>query len=415
MGLICAVVLRSFRKRMIAAHMNPGRMQALASNPFSRFVMWLFFGGKGKQSWEQKLAKSVGNPVRIWGVVLIALVFGGLWYAQSTLAGPAARDGMQAGLESINGATVDVGAVEIDLAGGLFAEADLSQEDLLRRRFTVSRLVVSNAESGVMRATPGQLVGPRPEPLEEEEVAEEGESTYSLEEVLADYELWKERLATARRWLDKLSGPGDETDEGTGAPGAPAGETSEALADRLRRQAEAEGWFTVDAEHLIADAPAVRFSEVVVDGLKMGSMPDRLFDVRGHELSSNPRFVDAPPRLEIASRDGQIELEIDLAPVSRLGGDGALRFAWRGLSIDSALAQLELDGPPPLRGGTLDLELDGAWDQGRIGHVNLPLTATLHDTVLHVEGVDPTPLDRLVLPIGIEGSIEWWGRVVWFV
>ena len=98
---------------------------------------------------------------------------------------------------------------------------------------------------------------------------------------------------------------------------------------------------------------------------------------------------------------------MDLAPVSRRGGDGALRFHWRGLAVDEAMAQLRLpEGAPLFRGGTLDLALDGAWDQGRIGHVDLPLVVTLRDTVLDVAGLDPTPFEELELRVEVRGPLS---------
>ncbi|HKX46550.1 MAG TPA: hypothetical protein VJP77_07595, partial [Planctomycetota bacterium] len=54
----------------------------------------------------------------------------------------------------------------------------------------------------------------------------------------------------------------------------------------------------------------------------------------------------------------------------------------------------------------LDLVLDGAWSGGQVGVVDLPLVATFHDTVLHLQGLDPTPLAELALPIGLSGPID---------
>jgi len=150
----------------------------------------------------------------------------------------------------------------------------------------------------------------------------------------------------------------------------------------------------------------MRLSELVVEGLDTSYLPGLVLDLRASELSSNPALVDAPPRLELASRDGSVRFEVDLAPVSRAGGDGALRMSWKGLAVDETLARLRLADGPPFQGGTLDLELDGAWDQGRIGWVDLPLRVTLRDTTLTVSGVDPTRIDELVLPIGITGPID---------
>jgi hypothetical protein len=70
------------------------------------------------------------------------------------------------------------------------------------------------------------------------------------------------------------------------------------------------------------------------------------------------------------------------------------------------MSKLKLRGEPPFRGGTLDLELDGAWDAGRIGWIDLPLKVTLRGTTFSMPGVDPTPIDELVLPIGLSGPID---------
>jgi len=422
-GLGLARAIGGFRRRMLAAQEQPSRMQELAARPWARFAIWLFFGGQAKGTWEEKLARRVGNPVRIWGAALILLFLVGSYLGQRALAGPLAQRGLRIGLEQANGATVDVDGVELALGEGrvavsglaladpnaldrdLFAagrlELDVDQADFLRRRFHVARVVVSEARSGFERAHPGELLAPRPAPAADEaEPPPPGAPDvrdFSLEDVLQDVEVWKARLAQARQWLDRLSGP----------PGAEGeGEGEESLAERLARRAEEGGWLSVRAGHLLDQAPTFRLSELVVDGLEASFLPGLVLDLHAQELSTNPALVDAPPRVELASRDGTVRLEVDLAPVSRGGGDGALRFAWKGLQVDRALAGLRLEDGPPFRGGTLDLEIDGAWDQGRIGHVDLPLRVTLRDTTMSLPGVEPTHLDELVLPIGIAGPID---------
>jgi hypothetical protein len=144
----------------------------------------------------------------------------------------------------------------------------------------------------------------------------------------------------------------------------------------------------------------------VAQGLALEAMPERVFDLEGFDLSTQPWLVDAPPRVTIASRDEQVRFAFDLAPASRAGGNGAIQMAWKGLSVDAAMAQLKLAGKAPLSGGTLDLSIDGAWDQGRIGVVDLPMKVTFHDTLLAIGGMQPTPLDALELQIGLSGPID---------
>lgn len=420
-GLVVTRALTGFRRRMMAAQGDETRLRQIAAKPWAKVAIWLFFGGKGKESWEQKLTKRVGNPVRIWGAALVVLLVAGAFFLQRTLAGPLARAGLRSGLESANGATVDVGGVELDLAGGKLAvsslamadpnelardlfradllEADVDEGDFLRKRLHVGRLVVSGARSGAPRDEPGERIAP---PVEEpEEKAERtfpDPSDYSLEEVLAEYETWKERLTQTRRWIDRLAGDRTGKDEAS----------EETLSDRLARQVAEQGWFGVRADHLVDGAPTFRLSELTVGDFQTTYSPGRSFDLHATELSTDPHLVDAPPRAELASRDGAIGLVVDLAPVSRAGGDGALRFHWKDLAVDDVMAQLRLPGKTttPFRGGTLDVEIDGAWDQGRIGHVDLPLKVTLHDTTFQMQGIEPTALERLELPIGLKGPID---------
>ena len=417
-GFLLMRAVSSFRRRMLAAQNNPGRLAEIASKPWARALTWIFFGGSGRKSWEQKLQKRVGNPIRIWGAALLVLALVGAWFAQKELAGPLAQKHLVRGLESANGATVDVAGLSIDLNDGRFAinglamadpnaltedlfraaalEADVDQLDFLRRRLHVARIVVREAESGVPRSAPAKRTRPAP-PAGSEQGKPSGPrlpEEYSLEDVLEDYELWKSRLTQARSWIDRLSGEPAEAEA-----------DDESLAERLEREVRERGWFSI-AANVLEDAPTLRLSELVVDGLKTSYLPGRVFDLRAEELSTQPSLVDAPPRLELASRDGAIAFGFDLAPASRAGGDGALRFTWKGLAVDDALAHLRLPGGAPLRGGTLDLELDGSWLGGRIGHVELPLRVTFHDTILQVGQLDPTPLDQLVLPIGISGAID---------
>lgn len=419
-GLLLASVLTGFRKRMLAAAQNPGRLNELAAKPFARLGIWLFFGKAIEGTWEQRLAVRVGNPVRVWGAALIVIVLVGGWFAQKPLGSALARRGMQAGLEAANGATVELGGVVLDLHEGrlgvqaialadpnalgenLFQadelEADLDRADFLRRRFHLASLVVREAKSGVARATPGERLAPEPEEPEVEP-EETGSGDYSLEQVLAQYDVWKERLTRARRWIDELSArmPSSEgSAEGAG----------ETLAERLEREVREKGWFGVKAGDLIEDAPNFRLSKLAVDGLAVADMPGRVFDLSGTELSTQPWLLDAPPQLSLASRDGQIRFAVDLAPASRAGGDGAIQVSWKGLSVDAAMAQLKLGGKAPFSGGTLDVDIDGGWDQGRIGFVDLPMKVTFHDTLLSIEGLEPTPLDALELSLGLSGAID---------
>ena len=412
LGLFTARGVRRFRAKMAAVSESPKKWQEFAGTKWARLLIWLFFGGKGKKSWEEKLEQKVGNPIRVWGAALVLVVLVGGYLARTSLIEPRARDGVQAGLEQLNGATVDLGGVTLDLREGVFGVANLAiadpenlsanllsaetlladfdQVDLLRRRVHLASLVIREAKSGSQRATPGVLVErAAPEPKPEEAP---GDGNFSLEEILAEVEVWKGRLTQARSWIERLSPE-------------PKGPEDDNWRERLARQAKQSGFYSLEAKHLLDVAPNFLLSELRIEGLTIAGIPGKTFDLSGANLSSQPWLLDAAPVVSLVSRDGAIRFEVDLAPASRGGGDGALRFTWKGLSLDDALAQLSLDDAP-FKGGTIDLELEGGWLDGKIGLLDLPLKITLRDTLFQMKGIDPTQLDLLVLPIGLSGPLD---------
>ena len=429
-GWLAARGVNGFRRRMVRAAQSESRWREMSSKPWARATAWLFFGGTGKRTWDEKLERRVGNPIRTWGAVLVLLVTVGGGLGHGAFVAPLARRGLQTSLAQANGATVDVGGVAVDLSEGRFAvselaladpeelstdlfraaqlEADVDQVDFLRRRVHVAKLVVSEAASGAQRETDGVRVTPAATKVYEqarEKAPDPGDlEDLSLEDVLKQAEAWKQRLAQARRWMDRLSGSGKRKPGGAHAPAE--AEERESFSERLRREVREKGWLTVEAGHLLDQAPTFRLSDLSVEGLTLAWLPDRVFDLKGTELSTHPWLLDSPPKLSLASRDGAIAFEVDLAPVSKDGGNGALRMHWKGLSVDDALARLELGGKAPLSGGTLDLSIDGAWSDGEIGWIDLPLKVTVRDTTLTMEGVEETELEKLVLPIGLSGPID---------
>ncbi len=415
LGLGMARTITAFRKRMAAAEGNESRLAAIMSKRWARLAVWLFLGGKGKKSWEEKMAARRVRPVRFAGVGVVAVLLGGAWFGQKALTGEFAHDSLALKLETMNGATVDLGAVHFDLGAGVFGVEDLAladredlgrdlfradeimldidQVDLLRRRVHVTRLVVSEASTGELRSIPGVLVGEPEAALDDEATAEpspEEGGAWTLDEILVEAETWKTRLAQADRWLERLSG--DAEDDCVTLP-CGSKEQPEARAERIVRES---GWFALESERLAKPAPAFHVSELVVEGIAADWMPGAVFDLRGSELSTEPWLVDGPPTVSLASRDGLVAFAANLAPASRAGGLGGLRFHWKGQDVDRAMSMLSLDEDAPLRGGTLDLELEGSWANGEIGALDMPLRVTFRGSTLTIPGVEGAVLDEFV-------------------
>jgi uncharacterized protein (TIGR03546 family) len=417
LGFVLARSVRGFQRRLAASASNPSKLNELAGKGWAKALTWVFFGGRAKGTWDDILAKKVGNPIRVVGVVIVLVLGAGLWLGHGAITRVWAKDSLALRLEQVNGATADVGGVTLDFGAGRFGleslaladpealsrdlfradelAADFEQVDVLKRRVHMAKLVVSGARSGAPRATPGTLKPTLPtEPAPDAPPPGADDGLWTIDEVLAEAEVWQGRLAQAKRLLERVAGdpkvPGED----------------EGFSDRAARKAREAGWYNVEAGHLVDEAPTFTLSELVVDGLVAEWLPGQLIDVRGMNLSTQPWLLDEAPTLSIAARDGSMGFDVDLAPASKTSGAGGLRMHWRGLAVNDAIGMLKLTDKAPMSGGTLDLELDGGWSNGQIGVLDLPLRATFRGTTFAAPGMQPTTVDAFTLPIGLSGPLD---------
>lgn len=416
--------LAGFRAKMRRVEEKNEKFTVVSTKWYSRLFLWLLLGkGHGKKKYGDLLAKGRGKPIRIAGVVVVAVVGAVLFLAPNLLSGPFLAGAAKGGLESWNGATVDVDDVTLDLAGGTLSvgglaladpnaldtdlfratrlEADIGTDDLLRRKLTIDKLVIVDGATGAKRSSPGSLVGPAPEPApadEDEDTTTAGGDGKSLEEYLADAKQWKERLAQVREWLDTLS----SDDEGDGADGK---ETEESLKDRLAREVAAKGYAHVAAAHLVNDAPTLLIRELLAGGVVCEQMSGELLDIRVENLSTQPSLVPEPTRLTILAQDKSLDVDIGLGGSAQNAAANRLKFVMLGVAASSLAGSLEVDGQPALNEGTLDFSLDGSWAGGKVGMVDLPLDVTLHDVVVRLPS-GGRKLDGLTLPFALRGPLD---------
>jgi hypothetical protein len=299
-------------------------------------------------------------------------------------------------------AMADPNQLDTDLFRAASIEADVSGASLLRKRLKLDRVVIREATSGEPRIVPGTRVGPTP-PEPEQPPPVEG--TKSLDDYLKDAGVWKQRLSQAQRWLERLSGPGEDATAGAQAPEA-AGGTTETLEERLRRQIEERGYHNVKAEHLVRQSPTFTVTELVAEQVKAAQLPEETLNIVGRHLSTHPALLNETPELEIISSANKLGFSTRLGQFSAVPTNNTLSVHYHGLPTETVAGQLKLAGEQPLRGGTIDLDARGTWSTAAGASVNLPLRATLHQVTLAVAGMQPTEVETLEIPIGIEGPLD---------
>ena len=413
-GSIVVLAVNTFRKRMATLEKGSERFNQFTQKRWVKLMVLVFVGGGlGKLSYEQVLARKVGNPIRMLGVVFALLVVVLLVLLQSFAAGPIVSAALQRGLERANGATVDLETADLDLKSqrltitgltmadpealdtDLFRattiEAQISGANLLRKRLQLDRVIVSGASSGDKRTHPGRLVGPPPQPIDPEPVGD----AKTLDDYLREAKVWKERLAQARRWLEKLSGPAE-----------PDSETKETLRERLEREARELGYSRVRASHLIEGSPTFTVLELTADQVRTAELPNETLSITASNISTHPALLGKTPALRITSSGQTVQFETQLASFAATPTANILSLNYRGLPTDRVAAGLVVGGTQPISGGTIDLDLQGTWEVRNGVQVDLPLQATLKQVTLSLPNLQPTLVDQLILPIGLAGPLD---------
>ena len=417
-GLLVTRAVKKIRTSMAGVEAGSDAYHKLAGKWWAGLLAWALIGGRrGKLTWQDIATRTGGNPIRWWGAGIALVLVGAVFALQGVLAGPLLGRSLKTGLERVNGATVDVGSASIDLAAGKLVvtdlaladpnaldtdafraariEADIAADDLLRKRLRLDKLVISDAHSGLKRASPGSRVGPEPETPE---VEDRPAGSKTIDDYVKTAELWRDRLRQVRRVLDGLSGD-DKPKEGE------AGEGGETMGQRLEREAELEGYANVIAAHLVEGSPTFACTDLQADGVTSEALPGEVFDVRAQHLSTQPWLENGAPRLSVKSRSGKLLLDVGLAAMASQPGSNLIKFDMKGLEVDRVAGDIEVGGAPPLAGGTMDLSLDGSWSAGRVGYIDLPLKVALHDTTLQLGG-SSRKVALFLLPLGLRGPID---------
>lgn len=414
-GILLVRALATFRRRMAGLESESERYQKLAKSRSLSFLAWLFLGsGKGKKTTWQELAENQrkGSPVRPLGIVAVLVIGGILFVFLGMFATPILTENLRTSLTAANGATVDVQRAELSFTDGRLAihglavadsgnlttdvfradllEATVDTGELLRKRFVIDAIRSRDAASGVPRAVPGVRTEAPPAPPP----PPQDPDVKTIDDYLEDIEVWRERIDQVREWLGKIAGSDD-----------PVQETPEERERRIERDAALYGPAMVVAEHLRDEQPAVVIRTIDIEGIRVDWLGGETVDLRASTLSTAPSLLPTPPALSFATRTDKLKAEV--AGPSKGQPDVSLLFKMTGVPVDSVFGGLKIAGAAPLRGGTIDIASSGKLllPGNGAAMVEMPLSATLRDTLFAIPGAKETKVEQLLLPIGVQGPM----------
>ncbi|MFP4202765.1 MAG: hypothetical protein ACLFS4_00340 [Opitutales bacterium] len=410
--------LRALRRKLGALENDSVAYRKWTSNPVVKCILWLVIGGsKGKAPLSELAELRKGPHFRILGIILVVLAgifffLVSLFFSDAILT-PLTRSA----LERANGATVNLNAVELRLGesrGTLrnlamadpeqldenrFAaetiELDLSNSDLLRRKFAFDNVEISGGRIGEARRVPGKRTSPPPDKIEKAPAPEEeeGAEEHTIEDYIKQAELWKDRLTRARSILERWKRGGKD----------PAEERDATWRNRSRERAAESGYATIKATHLIRKAPGMRIDRLHAGKVQVDHTPDETWDVTARNLSSQPYLLDEAPEIRIQSDSGKADFELALGGVSALREDNSIRLVLSDIPVETLRARLSAAEHLPFRGGSFDIKTDGAFTSENL---DLPLTTTFHDTTLQLGGSEGQAVEKFSLPLQLVGPLD---------
>lgn len=417
-GFLAVRAITAYRKKMAALEKDSEKFKNFTAKGWVKFLTFIFVGGKRKKTYEETMAKKVGNPIRPLGAVFAVLVLVLLFILQMFAAGPIVTYALQRGLEEANGATVDVEEADLslkenrltvkglamadpnqldtDLFRAASLEADISGMNLLKKRLQLDRVVFNDASHGEKRTSPGSIIGKPPQPTSE---APSDPNVKTIDDYIKQAKVWKERLAQVKEWMEKLSGP--EADQ----PGVPA-EEKETLEERLQREIREKGYANVRASHLIEGAPTLTISELVAEKVKLADLENETLDITATNLSTHPNLLGKTPRVVIRSSADTLGANLVLGMFGDTASSNLLSFFYKGLATDKIASSLKVGGEQPIQGGTMDIDAQGQWFTAGGVTVDLPLKVALHNATISLPGGQPTQVENFLLPIGVRGPLD---------
>ncbi len=421
-GIIITLVIHSFRTTMAGLEENSKKFKEFTNRKSSRLVMFIFLGsGKGtKQSYQDLTRKKVGNPIRVIGLILVLVICVVVYLNLALFTNGIAHILVKDKLEQLNGATVDIDQVNIDLSESVFeikglamadpsdlgkdllrvsrATGDISASAFLTKRAVIEDIQCTGASHGQERKSPGRLIKKTKEPdISEQPVEGEGDlSVETVEKYLKEAKEWKERLRKLRDYF-----PEEAPKE---AEGGGAGDTSRDRHEDLKQISKRLGYHNVKNASIVESSPTILIENIFVDSIRTAALKGETLGVKLKSISTQPWLVDSPPSIKVASSAGTFNISFLLGRCSSPNSSNLIRANIRNLKTDDIMAHLKKLKEISLSGGETQLRIAGHIS-GR-DPIDIRMDTVLSDPIVQVRGNEPVKVRKIPLVINIQGTMD---------
>ncbi|MBN1942810.1 MAG: hypothetical protein JW849_05890 [Phycisphaerae bacterium] len=304
LAIAATLAMRKVRLAVIAVQGDHEKLRAATQKIWMRFLLWLALG-KSKATLTEALKKK--TPLfrkgrLIGGIIVMAiLMIPCILYLDA-----AVKSGIEGGAGFANGAEVNLDSAGLSLREGILTleglqvtnpakpeenrvqakkiVADVSIAALLTRRLEIDLISCDEMKLDAPREKPGEVYR---KPAEEKKPGEGllAKLPGDVGQLKEYYEKVKNFNENLKKVQEYLKGDGEKQQQQQPDP------------EELKRRAEAEGYFRLSAQDVLAERPSwlIRQLEVLHVEIREG-LPT--FNIEGKNLSSKPSLVEEPMSLK---------------------------------------------------------------------------------------------------------------------
>ncbi|BAI81094.1 conserved hypothetical protein [Deferribacter desulfuricans SSM1] len=423
-GLIIFYLSKLFKMSETGLSESSPKFKKFKNSFVGKIIFWILFGS-GKDI-EETTTKRV-LPIRITGVALVVVIIIGFFVFQQLFAGAMIKKFMVKGLERINGATVDVGSVDVSFNKGkliinkleicdpekldenVFSAkrivADLSVNQLLLKRLRLDKVEVFDGELSSKRVKPGKIITPLK--VSEKKVEKKTEKKTvvkdkgSLEDYISNAKDWKIKLAKIKNWYKKLK-------DLVARKKLKIEPKDKSYKEALKEKALAMGYQNVKASYLIKGAPVFAATLITANNIKASNyFKDETLAITIKEISTNPNLSTQAPEIVARSSKNTFYLNTVFNELSKTGGKNNIDISMNKVALNKALDVVKVKVPNQIKDGYVTLKGVGSFfSENDDVKLNLKLDVRLEDSLVAVPKLGDQKIKLLTFPVYLTGELD---------
>ncbi|MCH2174232.1 MAG: hypothetical protein MK193_00720 [Lentisphaeria bacterium] len=394
-GKIFASMVTKIREQMIQAG-EQKHIAALLEKKWAKFLIWATFG-KAKVPMEEVLNKE-SALFRKAGIIFAGIIVTGILVIQFFLAAPIMKKGIISAIQTQTGAEVNISTLhfsplegELEILNLEIADPQklthnliqtnriygkISVSDLLRKRFLIEKVEITQALLERERANKALIIYPEVVEVNKQQQAEVevdedplalGVTVGELEDYFKQGKELKEKL---RQFAEYLS---SEEPEAFTDPNN--------LKEQALLRAEQEGYLNVSATNLAKEVPRILLNELIINEISVNENWSEM-KLQAKNISSHPYLTSEPTPIYVKQIDKDEEIIFVQLNLHQINSNHELKINLKNHRLND-LIKLSDKVDFKITQGRVNLTLNGLFSPKSL---NLPYKMVISELAIEGKG-----------------------------